>query len=709
MNLTIRGKIVSLSSILLGTLALCVSLGIWELKQSYDRTENIVDHQSAAGLQATRVRLAMTRTGRAEREFLLASDAAAREAAIAVIDAAIAEREAAHQELTGDIDPSLRGTLAELDASWAEFLEVHRQVRVLKNKASNERAGKIALQDGFAASNQLIGALVALGEQLNKDFGPRSAAYDFIHSAVLQIVVLANAEKIVIMETADAKMDAAMKAAATAAALVDKSVIALEHAATSPEAKRLAAVVRQKLGPWTEIHKRGRELGRENGDALGVELALTKGQPLINQADKLCDQIVAGQLAVLAGARDQARAQYTTARTLVLGAMVLALMFGGGLSLVIVRYLTRALGSARDLAGAVARGDLTRTVTVTNHDEAGAMIDSLNDMVENLRRVAREVSMSVTGVASGAAQMSATAQQVAEGASEQSAATEQSTAAMEEMAASVAHNADNAQQTDRLAGKAAGDGQTSAQAVHQTVSAIKNIAERISIIEEIARKTDLLALNAAVEAARAGDHGRGFAVVASEVRKLAERSATAAAEISQLSRNGVRVADGAGVLLAQLVPDIRKTAELVQEVSAASREQATGITQTNQALQQLDQVTQRNAAAAEQLSAAAAKLSDQAQDMRDAVGFFKLDDPRRRPPAPVSAPAAVPPTAAQPRRVHSVSIRIPRLSVTDCTTDKSRAGKRTHRSNLGKLHGGGPRGSEVDIGRPPDDDDSEPS
>ncbi len=159
----------------------------------------------------------------------------------------------------------------------------------------------------------------------------------------------------------------------------------------------------------------------------------------------------------------------------------------------------------------------------------------------------------------------------------------------------------------------------------ETVAAMKQIAEKISIIEEIARQTDLLALNAAIEAARAGEHGKGFAVVASEVRKLAERSQTAAGEIGKLSSTSVEIAESAGEMLKKLVPDIQRTAELVQEISAASAEQNSGAEQINTALQQLDQVIQQNAAASEEMSSTAEELAAQAEQLQDTISFFMLE------------------------------------------------------------------------------------
>lgn len=279
--------------------------------------------------------------------------------------------------------------------------------------------------------------------------------------------------------------------------------------------------------------------------------------------------------------------------------------------------------NAADISGRLAGGDLT--VNVTARSDKDILLRSMAEMVERLREVVGEVQSGAENVASGSEQMSASAESLSQGATEQASAVEESSSAMEEMASSISQNADNASQTESIAVKAAGDARESGQAVTQAVTAMKEIAGKISIIEEIARQTDLLALNAAVEAARAGEHGRGFAVVAAEVRKLAERSQAAANEITELSRSSTSVAERAGDLLGKLVPDIQKTADLVQEINAASQEQSTGAKQVNKALQQLDQVIQQNASAAEELASTSEELSAQAEQLQASVGFFHLD------------------------------------------------------------------------------------
>src|SRR5208282_1112389 len=255
-------------------------------------------------------------------------------------------------------------------------------------------------------------------------------------------------------------------------------------------------------------------------------------------------------------------------------------------------------------------------------------LQGLKDMSGRLSQTLGEVKNSASALAAAAAQVAAGAQTVSQGTSEQAASVEETTSSLEEMSASINQNAENSRLMEQMSSKGAGDAETSGRVVNETVAAMRSIAERISIIEEIAYQTNLLALNAAIEAARAGEHGRGFAVVATEVRKLAERSQAAAKEIAGQAGESVKVAERSGELLGALVPAIRKTADLVQEVTAASREQASGVNQINKAMSQVDQVTQRNASSVEELSSAAEEMSSQAEGMQQLMGFFKVEDGR---------------------------------------------------------------------------------
>lgn len=297
----------------------------------------------------------------------------------------------------------------------------------------------------------------------------------------------------------------------------------------------------------------------------------------------------------------------------------------------IIDSLNKVIAGLRGLAQAaetIAAGDLTSSVTVLS--EKDTLGKSLSAMLEKLRSVVIDVKSSADNVAAGSQQMSAGSEQMSQGATEQAASAEEASSSVEEMNATIRQNADNAQQTEKIALKSAADALESGKAVNEAVLAMKEIAGRISIIEEIARQTNLLALNAAIEAARAGDHGKGFAVVAAEVRRLAERSQTAAGEISKLSSSSVQVAERAGSMLAKLVPDIQKTSELVQEISAASKEQATGADQINSAIQQLNQVVQQNAGAAEEMSSTAEELSSQAEQLQETIAFFSLESTLRK-------------------------------------------------------------------------------
>ncbi|POR04781.1 chemotaxis protein [Alkalispirochaeta sphaeroplastigenens] len=372
-------------------------------------------------------------------------------------------------------------------------------------------------------------------------------------------------------------------------------------------------------------------------DAIYDELsrqALTEGARHQREAMAILAQIIDINRAVAAEAtemavRDGARVQRIALTGIVLG-VTLALVLG----LLLTRAITGPVYKGVTFAQQLAKGDLTTTLDVDQKDEIGILAGALQEMRNQLLSVVADIQSASANVAAGSEEMSGTAQQLSQGATEQAASAEEVSSSMEQMGANIRQNSDNALQTEKISQKAARNAQEGGQAVSQTVSAMKEISEKINIIDEIARNTNLLALNAAIEAARAGEHGKGFAVVASEVRKLAERSQKAAAEIADLSRNSVDVAEKAGTMISEIIPDIQKTAELVQEITAASREQNSGADQINQALMQLDQVVQQNASASEEMASMAEELSSQAEQLQSTMEFFRVNNSGRVAEAP---------------------------------------------------------------------------
>ncbi len=311
---------------------------------------------------------------------------------------------------------------------------------------------------------------------------------------------------------------------------------------------------------------------------------------------------------------------YVVSAILIPGFFLICLILGLT-SRSIIQPLTATVSAANKLAN----GNLNIDIEVKSNDETGQLLGAMKNMVEKLRDIVVNVKSAADNVSSGSREINADAEHMSKGASEQAASTEEVSSSMEEMASNIRQNSENAKQTDTIAVQAAEDARESGEAVSQAVAAMKEIAGKISVIEEISRQTNLLALNAAIEAARAGEHGKGFAVVAAEVRKLAERSQSAAGEISNLSSSSVEVAEKAGDMLTRLVPEIKKTAELVKEINAASNEQNNGAEQINSAIQQLDKVIQQNAGASEEMSSTAEELASQAKQLQNTIAFFKIE------------------------------------------------------------------------------------
>jgi len=432
---------------------------------------------------------------------------------------------------------------------------------------------------------------------------------------------------------------------------------------TSPEERAMYNAFSEKYDRYLEASSAFLALSRaQQTEAAASKLDASKGlyDEMSGDLLKLVDYNVDGADI----ASKDADAAYAGAKSIFLTVIGISLLVGIAAALWIARTVSKGLGSIDTALKAVAIGDLTSTVAVTTNDEIKDLVDTVEtmtaslrktadiadkiaagdltvehkalsdkdqlgnaliEMIDRLRTVVSDATAAAENVSAGSQELAASSEQVSQGATEQASSAEEASAAMEEMAANIKQNADNAAQTEKIARQSSRDAESSGVAVDKAVGAMRTIAEKIGIVQEIARQTDLLALNAAVEAARAGEHGKGFAVVASEVRKLAERSQAAASEIVAVSSDTVKAAAEAGEMLTKLVPDIRRTAELVSEISAACREQDIGASQINEAIQQLDKVTQQNAGASEQISSTSEELAAQAEELQASIAYFRVD------------------------------------------------------------------------------------